>query len=127
MPNVRGKTAKPRAIAASASDSPKNHAKPAPSVARSERPETQSFSADPSTPATKRGKGLPKPKWVKPPSASASTDTRQNSSMPAKPDVLDRWVNAPPPEPSVSAPESLRSAARQGGGEAQARKGVARG
>ena len=106
MPNIRGKTAKPRANAASASDSPKNDAKPARSAARSERPETQRFSADPSTRAMQRGKGSPKPKWVEAPPAPASTDAPQVSAERTKPDALDRWVNAPPPEPSANAPKS---------------------
>ena len=126
MPNIRGKTPKPPANAAtpdaSADASAASRAKAPPS---SEGRAQNAGSAAPKAaapPAAKRAKIAPKSKSASTLSSPVPTAGPRSSSGGAKPDALDQWVNALPSEPpeAVAETPSIRTI-----GDARVRKAEA--
>ena len=107
MPNFRGKTAKPRATAVAtdaSDDAPVASRAKAPSASqgrakKAATPQTTSVSVKATAPAAAKGaKVFSKTKWASGLSAPPPAEKLRGSSGRAKPDALDRWVNAPPSE-----------------------------
>ncbi len=133
MPNIRAKTAKPRAnaatpdasvdaAAANPAEAPPASGEPLRKAGSEQAPSAAPTAATP--PAAKTAKIPPKPKWISRLSLPAPAVKPRRSSGRARPDALDEWVNALPSEPPGTAvePPSIRKPADARAKKAEAAK-----
>ena len=131
MPNIRAKTAKPRAnaatpdasvdaAAANPAEAPPASGEPLRKAGSEQAPSAAPTAATPPTAQT--AKIPPKPKWISRLSPPAPAVKPRRSSGRARPDALDEWVNALPSKPPGTAvePPLIRKPA-----DAQAKKAEA--